>query len=66
MNEESKPIKYYSDLHKAFLPDLNRCPSCGEILSVGDSGTLCCVNINCNIETVGKINKKAMKLYFKE
>jgi hypothetical protein len=61
---QNRPIKFYSDLHKAFIPDLNRCPICGEIFCIGASGNIYCATDKCELETIGKLNKKAMKLYF--
>lgn len=63
---QNRPIKFYSDLHKAFIPDLNRCPSCGEIFCIGASGNIYCATDKCELETIGKISKKAMKLYFEK
>ena len=59
-----EPIKYYSDLHHAYLVDFNRCPSCGSILVWGaGTGQLWCVDDNCELECVLTISKEA-KDYF--
>lgn len=60
------PPKYYSKSHKAYLPDLNKCPGCGETLCVGASGKIYCASNDetCKILKVGQLTKKAMKIYF--
>lgn len=58
------PIKFYSDKHKAFIPDMNRCPECGELLVFGASGRILCMDEFCSFTEIGRIKSAAMKLYF--
>lgn len=57
------PIKFYSSEHKAYLADLNRCPSCGEYFVLLSNGSVSCSNDYCELDICMKINKKALIYY---
>ena len=51
---------------KANIPDLNYCPSCGELLCITPSLKFVCLTDECKQFVVFRMNKKGFKTYYPE